>query len=203
MKVVLVSGKLQSGKNTFTDFLMEEIGKKYTIDFDYFAKPLKDECKEVFKNLINYLNTFNIPELTTHDETWYEKKNEITRLLLQIYGTEIFRNKVDSDWWAKKLKDKLLQRTEDVVVITDVRFKSEIKILEDAEKDGHFDLVKIRVDRDNFVRDDNPIHLHESEIDLDDYKFWEYKIQNDTTLDALKLNAIHVSKQIMRQMKYN
>lgn len=201
MKVILVSGKLQSGKNTFTDFLMEEIGKKHTIDYDYFAKPVKQECREVFKTLIDYLNKiskqYNIEELKTIDESWFEKKNEITRILLQTYGTEIFRNRVDSNWWAKKLKDKILTRTEDYIVVSDVRFKSEIKILEEAEHDELIDLFRVRIERSNCERDNNPIHTHESEIDLDDYKYWDYVIQNDTTLDALKLNALVVSKKIM------
>ena len=201
MKVILVSGKLQSGKNTFTDFLIDEVKKTNTIDFEFFAKPLKDECKDVFQNLTNYLNgistRFNIPELSTTNEQWYENKNEITRLLLQIYGTEIFRNKVDTDWWAKKLKDRVLQRKEDFIVITDVRFKSEINILDTLEHDHNIELVKIRIERTNYTRDDNPIHTHQSEIDLDDYKYWDYVIKNDTTLDVLKSNAIQVSKEIM------
>ena len=172
MKVVLVSGKLQSGKNTFTDFLIDEVKKYKTIDFEYFAKPVKQECREVFKTLINYLNDlsikYNIKELHTEEESWFEKKNEITRILLQTYGTDIFRDKVDSNWWAKKLKNKILKRTEDVIVITDVRFKSEIETLYSLEE-HNIELIKIRIERNNFVRDDNPIHTHQSEIDLDDF----------------------------------
>jgi dephospho-CoA kinase len=199
MKVVLVSGKLQSGKNTFTDFFIEEVKHTKTIDFEYFAKPVKQECREVFKNLINYLNEiskkYNIEELKTEEESWYEKKNEITRILLQTYGTDIFRDKVDSNWWAKKLKYKLLKREEDVIVITDVRFKSEVEIISELEK-NNIQVYKIRIERSNFVRDDNPIHKHQSEIDLDDYKGWDKIIYNDNGLEELKEQAINFSKYI-------
>ena len=63
--------------------------------------------------------------------------------------------------------------------------------------DELIDLFRVRIERSNYERDNNPIHTHESEIDLDDYKYWDYVIQNDTTLDALKLNALVVSKKIM------
>lgn len=199
MKVVLVSGKLQSGKNTFTDFLIDEVKKYKTIDFEYFAKPVKQECREVFKTLINYLNDlsikYNIKELHTEEESWFEKKNEITRILLQTYGTDIFRDKVDSNWWAKKLKNKILKRTEDVIVITDVRFKSEIETLYSLEE-HNIELIKIRIERNNFVRDDNPIHTHQSEIDLDDFENWDYVVENDNGLDDLNSQAIQISKDL-------
>ena len=121
-KVILVSGKLQSGKNTFTDILMEEMKKSISIDYDYFAKPLKNECKTVFSNLVDYLNKIslenNIPSLYTNEDSWYENKNEVTRILLQTYGTDIFRELVDEDWWAKKLKKKILARDEEVIVVS-------------------------------------------------------------------------------------
>lgn len=190
-KVILVSGKLQSGKNTFTDILMEEMKKSISIDYDYFAKPLKNECKTVFSNLVDYLNKIslenNIPSLYTNEDSWYENKNEVTRILLQTYGTDIFRELVDEDWWAKKLKKKILARDEEVIVVSDVRFKSELRIF---EQDNDLKLIKIRIERDNYTRDNNPIHYHISELDLDDYSNWDFILKNNDTLDALKQNTL-------------
>lgn len=190
-KVILVSGKLQSGKNTFTDILMEEMKKSISIDYDYFAKPLKNECKTVFSNLVDYLNKIslenNIPSLYTNEDSWYENKNEVTRILLQTYGTDIFRELVDEDWWAKKLKKKILARDEEVIVVSDVRFKSELRIF---EQDNDLKLIKIRIERDNYTRDNNPIHSHISELDLDDYSNWDFVLKNNETLDVLKQNTL-------------
>lgn len=190
-KVILVSGKLQSGKNTFTDILMEEMKKSISIDYDYFAKPLKNECKTVFSNLVDYLNKIslenNIPSLYTNEDSWYENKNEVTRILLQTYGTDIFRELVDEDWWAKKLKKKILARDEEVIVVSDVRFKSELRIF---EQDNDLKLIKIRIERDNYTRDNNPIHSHISELDLDDYSNWDFVLKNNETIDVLKQNTL-------------
>jgi dephospho-CoA kinase len=190
-KVILVSGKLQSGKNTFTDILMEEMKKSISIDYDYFAKPLKNECKTVFSNLVDYLNKIslehNIPSLYTNEDSWYENKNEVTRILLQTYGTDIFRELVDEDWWAKKLKKKILARDEEVIVVSDVRFKSELRIF---EQDNDLKLIKIRIERDNYSRDNNPIHSHISELDLDDYSNWDFVLKNNETIDVLKQNTL-------------
>jgi nucleoside-triphosphatase THEP1 len=50
--VILVSGKLQSGKNTFVNFMIDELREqKYKVDYDFFAKSVKDQCKDIFKNL--------------------------------------------------------------------------------------------------------------------------------------------------------
>ena len=54
------------------------------------------------------------------DDNWYEAKNKITRILLQTYGTEIFREMVDANWWVKILQKRICtERTEDILFITD------------------------------------------------------------------------------------
>lgn len=210
--VILVSGKLQSGKNTFVDLMMEELKKTdLKVDFDFFAKSVKDQCKDIFKNLIEYLNSIsqenNIPELYTVDENWYETKNKITRILLQTYGTEIFRDMVDSNHWSKILKRRIMmERNEDVLFITDVRFKSEISTICDSEAIKHdhrtispkYKVTKIRIERDNYVRGDDPIFTHQSEIDLDDFQEWDYLVKNNGTLDDLKRNAKETVSSILK-----
>lgn len=211
--VILVSGKLQSGKNTFVDLMMEELKKTdLKVDFDFFAKSVKDQCKDIFKNLIEYLNTiskeFNIPELYTIDDNWYENKNKITRILLQTYGTEIFRDMVDSNHWAKILKRRIMMdRNEDILFITDVRFKSEISTICDKESIKHdhrtitpkYNVIKLRIERDNYVRGDDPIFTHQSEIDLDNFSEWDYLVKNNGTLDDLKRNAKDIVSSILKQ----
>ncbi len=213
--IILVSGKLQSGKNSFTDMLIEELKKldnNLKIDFDLFAKSVKDQCKDIFKNLISYLNEVSvkndIPEIFTVEDNWYENKNKITRILLQTYGTDIFRDMIDSDHWAKILKYRMCERNEDILFVTDVRFKSEIKVICDKEpfqKDYRvvnpkYNIMKVRIERDNFVRDDNPIHNHQSEIDLDDYENWDVLIRNEGTLEELRLKARMLALKIKQEM---
>jgi cytidylate kinase len=209
--VILISGKLQSGKNTFTDMLMKELqptGLK--VGFDFFAKSVKDQCKDIFKTLTDYLNDvsekFNVPELKTIDDNWYETKNKITRILLQTYGTDIFREMVDANWWAKILQKRVCtERTEDILFITDVRFKSEIAAMLDKTPfrqdyrtiTPKYNVIKIRVERDNFDRPDDPIFNHPSEIDLDDYSDWDLVIKNNSDLSSLSKQAEQTTSFIL------
>lgn len=213
--IILLSGKLQSGKNTFADLVIAElksINPKLKIDFDLFAKSVKDQSKDIFRNLINYLNEiadeYGIEQIRTSDDNWYENKNVITRILLQTYGTEIFRDMIDKNHWAKILKYRMCDRDEDVMFITDVRFKSEMSVMCDKEpfqKDYRtqypsYKVLKVRIERDQFERDDNPIHQHASEIDLDDYEHWDVIIKNNGTLEELKIKAKALAQKIAEEM---
>ena len=213
--VILVSGKLQSGKNTFVNMLMEELkSTNLKVGFDFFAKSVKDQSKDIFKNLTDYLNTisekYNIPEIYTTEDNWYESKNHITRILLQSYGTDIFRDMVDSNHWAKILKRRLIsEKNEDIMFITDVRFKSEISTICDKEPMRHdyrtitpnYNVIKIRINRNNYERTDDPIFTHHSEIDLDDYTDWDVLINNDSDLNSLLKQAKNTKEFILKHMK--
>lgn len=213
--VILVSGKLQSGKNTFVNMLMEELkSTNLKVGFDFFAKSVKDQSKDIFKNLTDYLNTisekYNIPEIYTTEDNWYESKNHITRILLQSYGTDIFRDMVDANHWGKILKRRLVsEKNEDIMFITDVRFKSEISTICDKEPMRHdyrtitpnYNVMKIRINRNNYERTDDPIFSHHSEIDLDDYTDWDVLINNDSDLNSLLKQAKEAKEFILKHMK--
>lgn len=210
--VVLVSGKLQSGKNTFTDLVMKwlhQLRPELSIDFDFFARSVKDQSKDIFKVLIEYLNEiseeYGIRELKTEESNWYGEKNKITRILLQTYGTDIFRDMIDSDHWAKILRNRLQERNEDILFITDVRFKSEMTVICDRTPYIHnyrtvtpnYNITRIRVERSTYERTDDPIFTHHSEIDLDDYTNWNFLIKNDETLVELDEKAKQVAMNIL------
>jgi hypothetical protein len=215
--IILVSGKLQSGKNAFTDMLIEELkptGKK--LGFDFFSKSVKDQSKDIFKNLIDYLNSiseeYNIPELKTEDENWYENKNKIARILLQTYGTNIFRDMIDENHWGKILKRRVCaDRTEDFLFITDVRFKSEIETISDKTSFKHdrrtitpnYNILKIRINRNTFERTDDPIFTHDSELNLDDYSDWDMIVNNDSSLEDLRIKSKQVARFILEKTQKN
>lgn len=188
--VVLVSGKLQSGKNTFADLCIENLKNDLKVSYDYFAKELKQRCKEDFKPLVEYVNSLNIPELHTEDDNWYENKNKLTRILLQVYGTDVFRNRVSEDYWAEQLVENVYNSDSDVIFVTDVRFPSEITAL---ENEG-FDVVSVRINR-NLNRDDS-VNEHESETALDNYTSWDYVFDNSGTYDELKEFSINFSELV-------
>lgn len=184
-RVILISGKLQSGKNQFAEYLketFEQHGK--LVRCDLFAKGVKDGAKEDFKLLCDYLNTLDIPELKTTEENFYEEKTELTRILLQLYGTEIFRNRVDKNHWVKQLIYRAKENSEYVSLVTDVRFQNEISLL---KQDPDLYVCTVRINRTvNRIGVENE---HPSETSLDTYSDWDFHITNNGTLEDLREDA--------------
>ena len=190
-KLILVSGKMQSGKNTFADLLSEElVSSGKTVRFDLFAKSLKDGVWDDFYALHTfvYREYWKLPPEVRHLVKWmnvekdnfYENKSEYGRLLLQIYGTEIFRNRVDDLYWVKTVEKRYVGQEEQYCVVTDVRFPNEIEYF----KSHYPNVVTIRVNRTNRngkVFNDE----HFSEKALDGYSNFDIVVDNDGSLEEL------------------
>jgi len=204
--VILFSGKMRVGKNVAADFLIKKFKeKKLKVETDLFAHDLKHNCKDDFKilagvldsyaeNLKVLVNTFTsvltknsmldtlldaIDTIRVKDENYFENKNNVTRALLQIYGTEIFRDRVDNDYWAKQVRNRVLKSDADAIIITDTRFPNEISVFNDVNADD-IKVISIRVERNTGIN-----NTHESETALDDHKEWNYIIDNNGSLEDL------------------
>jgi hypothetical protein len=118
----------------------------------------------------------------------------MTRILLQLYGTEIFRNRVDKEYWAKQVVENVKNSDSDVIFITDVRFPSEI----DALKNQGFDIITIRINR-RMTRE-HEFNQHESETALDNYGLFDEVVENNGTLEELKEKAKVFSKMIQNRI---
>ncbi len=221
--VLLISGKLQSGKNTFADIIKNILTERQiSVRTDLFAGSLKEWCSEDFKSVADYLNNFTesiksavkifenvdrypereafvrkidsmLNELQIQNENWYENKTKLTRLILQIYGTEIFRQRVDNDWWAKQLKKRVLESSSLFTLITDVRFPNEIEVFYDMPED--YKIITIRVERK--LNTESDIAQHESETALDNYDCWNYIVDNNGSLEDLRYSAKVVLDDIL------
>ena len=223
-----MSGKARSGKNTFGNFLMEEFKKQnLNVKQEAFADGVKNGSKADFKPLTDFLNEFvehikaqigpmlsfnkNAPvdtymkveellnQLKTKDENWFEEKTPVTRLILQAYGTEIFRKRVDMDWWAKLLKDKFLKSDADITIVTDCRFPNEIEVFNDAQD---YRVITIKIERK--VPTASVVAAHDSETALDNWTAWNYIIDNNNiSMEELRESAITVAKDILaKEPKY-
>jgi len=188
------------------------------VSADYFAKAVKDGCKEDFKKLADELNNYvielkrviiskynyineildsKIDELKISDENWYENKTFITRTILQLYGTEIFRNRVDSDYWVKQVKDKCEKSDSDIILVTDTRFPNEITEM----YSDNYDLITIRLLRD--INKDKSKN-HYSETALDDWNEWTYIIDNKrNSLKSFQKQVIMVAEDILKNKSEN
>lgn len=212
--LILVSGKLQSGKNTFSNLLKCEIESRYRkkVAMDSFASSLKSNCFQDFSNIVSLFkkeheklvskgyDAEDIKWMDIGEMNFYEDKTDFTRLLLQIYGTDIFRKRVDDLYWIKDFETRVNKSKSSFVLVTDVRFKNEInyfqKQYEENPETYSIKPFRIRVERSDIPREDIQ-NSHISERDLDDYDDWDYVINNDGTLDDLLLLATDLSSYLI------
>lgn len=165
-KIILISGKARSGKDTFAMYFKAEakIHCKRVLTIRY-GDILKFVCKEYFN--------------------WNGEKNEEGRSLLQNVGTDLCRHN-NPDTWVNCVIElvKGLKSNYDYVLIPDVRFPNEITKWWDTD----FDSITVRINRvDEDMSDyDNGLtkeqKQHSSEVALDDWVF-DYDVCNKKVTD--------------------
>lgn len=145
-----------------------------------FADKLKAVLSIIF-NLGSYRNLYN--ENIKNSENSLKIKGEdghilTYRELLQKFGTEVGRT-IDKDLWINSLFLNLDRNSN--YIITDVRFINE------AEACLENEAILIRVNRNT-----NQMQ-HSSETDLDDYKSFDYTIENNGSLEDLIDNVLQLN----------
>ncbi len=152
MKVIGVSGKAYSGKDTIAEMVAELMrGPDQKVVRVGFADALKEECRAL---------------------GWDGKKDDAGRALLQRVGVE--RRAQQSDYWIRKAFEKMTD-PETLYIVPDVRFQNEADAIRAAGGQVW------RVTRfDSFTGEpfDNGLSAeakaHVSETDLDHYDFDRY-----------------------------
>ena len=175
-KIYIVCGKARHGKDTIGEIIENyyNSNNKKIIHLSYGSY-----IKEYAKKISNW---------DGNDET---KPRE----LLQELGTEVIRKQIDELFFINRIMDdiKVYSYFFDAVVITDGRFKKEV----DIPKTTFKNVVAIHVNRPNF---DNGLTLeqkqHLTEIDLDDYKKYDYNIENCGTIGDLEEKVIKIIEEV-------
>lgn len=174
-----VSGKKRSGKDTFFEYA-NKISSQRGVNFENrkFADNLKKICSilsgeniDVFQDHTFYNNVINSYNLTVRE-------------LLQIVGTEVFRDSFDKNVWVKSLFNTY--KPNQNWIVTDVRFPNEANAI---KKRGG---ILIRINRDLLNDEDK----HESETALDDYNNFDYIISNNDSLESYRNNIIKIITEI-------
>ena len=167
MKVLIISGKAQNGKDTVAAFIRDKLVEdKHSVLVTHYADLLKFICRNYFG--------------------WNGVKDEHGRKMLQYVGTEVIR-KENPDLWVNfiVLMLKYFHNNWDYVIIPDGRFPNEISVM----RDSGFETLHLRVTRSNFI---SPLTAgqrnHQSETALDTYEA-DYCIDNNGTLSELKLKV--------------
>lgn len=184
MRIIGISGRAESGKDTVADHLVEVglVDKKYM-----FATYLKQMCHDMFniptndlyngKNKltnvkITKLVEFLIPEL-------YDRIGEYltVREVLQYFGTNVVRT-FFPDCWVNAAFNCI--KDDGTIIISDVRFLNEVRAIQNTGG------IVIRLTR--CVTD----MTHESEILLDEFNGFDIVYDNATESVEQTLSGIEV-----------
>lgn len=170
-KVIAISGKARHGKDTVADLLIK-----------FYAE---QGIKAIKIPLATYIKTY------AKMLGWDGRDETKPRELLQQLGTDIIKIKMNKRLFHVERVatdiEILSEVSEDirpqVFIIPDTRFQSEVNYLKAYFKD---ELTLIRVERSNFdnhLTEEQKNHL--SEVDLDNYGGFNYKLENDGAIESL------------------
>lgn len=172
MKIFVIGGKAKTGKNTFGEYLREELK-------DYGYKPCVIHITApLYSFARNYFE-------------WDDKTDEKPREFLQKMGTEIIKEKLGKKTF---LLDRLYEDIEilsnffDVFIIPDARLIEEFESIKKKYKS----VVSIKLVRENFddlLTEEEASHVTETEIDR--YDKFDYVVKN-TGFKSLKDNALEI-----------
>ena len=163
MKILMISGKSGSGKDTFANIMREKLenSNKKCITLHY-----ADLVKYYLKQYYN----------------WDGVKDEKGRTLLQQLGTNKVRAKFPN-YWAETIAKFLaaIPNDFDCAFIPDARFPNEIEVVKYYNPQA----ISIRIER--FKENNTPYYnpnftikqlTHPSETSLDDYEDFDYFVEN-------------------------
>lgn len=172
-RLILISGKARSGKDTVAEIIkqcLEAHGKKVCIL--HYADYLKSICKTIYG--------------------WNGEKDEYGRSLLQSVGQE-FRS-IYPHFFVDAVIDlyKVLRHTFDVIIVPDTRYPNEIK----RWRKAFIKPLTIRVERyeENGLTQEQKQHM--SEVALDKYSF-DKVIVNNVPVESLQIVIDRFVKSII------
>ncbi len=150
----------------------------FILGIGYKARQGKDEAAKAIvkfcgrKNL--YAKQYAFADaIKIHCRIAYGMERKDARLL-QMVGTDVYRNMVNSNFWVNILKRTIVEQNPDVAVITDVRFKNECDMIRDL--DGKLMKVSRRAEHGPWVCDQRD-NEHSSETELDSFYNWDADIE--------------------------
>lgn len=166
MKLFLICGKAESGKNTFGELLKKE----------YEARGKKVCLLRITKPLYSYLEDYF---------GWDGKEDSKPRKMLQELGTEVIKEKLGmKTFLLDRLVDdiKILDNYFDVGIITDGRLIDEFNYLKELYPD--IKIIRLYRDEENKLSKDEKNHITEKDLDRD-YQY-NYKVYNTSKKELEK-----------------
>ena len=175
MVLIGLLARKRSGKDTVADHLVKH--------YSFNKLSLADPLKEAISILFGFSDEQLYGDLKeTVDPTW----NVSPRLVLQWFGTEVFRRNINTiiptiqdNFWVESFKVKynalIKSDPNKRIVVADVRFPNEIRAIH--ELGG----VVIKIERPDILDGDS----HESEKNIDLINDYDVLLKNDGTIEQL------------------
>lgn len=176
-KIFIVSGKANSGKDTTCELINNYIKLK--------------ELKSINLQFSTYIKMY-----AKAISGWNGEEDTKPRSLLQEIGTSIIRDKIDNEFFIKRIIGdiKVYSYYCDVITISDARLPEEIDSIYEA-----FDnVVRINIERPNYDNNLNSKEKkHRTEVGLDNYNNYDYIIINDGTLEDLNKKIEKIVNEVL------
>lgn len=173
-KIIILSGKAQSGKNECADIIKEyyeKIGLK-TVVISY-ASYLKMYAKEVLG--------------------WDGNESTKPRDFLQQVGVELIKNKINPNMLIDRVTDdiRVYSYFFDIIVISDARFVDEISVI----KDNFSNVSVIHVlGKSNDLTFEQ--QSHSTETGLDGYNDYDFIVNNDGSKEELRNKIFYLLEEV-------
>lgn len=170
MKIIILSGKAESGKNKVASIIENKLKYKNVITISY-ASYLKEYAKNILK--------------------WNGLEETKPRTFLQEIGDYV--KTIDN----KFLINRLLQDIEvyknyfDVIIISDARFIEEINCVK--EKHENVSVINV-IGKENNLNEMEKNHI--TETALDNYNLYDFKIENIGSIEALEKEVKNIVEVI-------
>ena len=189
-KIVLIHGKKRSGKDYIASLIKKELESCHNIK----AKKLSLAYK--MKVMISSLFNISLDELEEYknkeSSIYLKEDNEYKKILtfreiLQRFGTEVMKNTFGEDIWIRFLIKEIKSSEEEVILIPDIRFEEELRILS-----GLGSSYTIYIESKSI--DNNDQHISEKGLPK---KFFSYYFDNSKkNHDEAKHFAAHIADKI-------
>jgi hypothetical protein len=181
MKIILIGGKANSGKDSTAEY----------IDEYYRSRGL---------DVVNIQIAFYIKMYAKEIAKWDGDNETKPRQLLQDLGTELIRKQIDEYFFIKRIIQDIdiYSRYFDVITISDGRLPEEFASI----KLAYPETVTVHITRPGFtsrLTKDQKAHVTEALVDEIEY---DYEIVNDGTLDDLQKKAIELVQTIEKETKF-
>jgi len=189
--IIIVSGKKQSGKDTFCSFVNEfapSIFSKLA-----FADSLKISLQKFLKfnfDISVPLDSFYLNEKKEKKLSNYSKISSL-RVAMQWFG-QMMKENFGEDFWVKKVISQIELHPGNCV-ISDARFPYEIEGIKNAFLNKEYNIYSIRINRKSSLVDSD---ISETALDEKPITYFDFTIDNNGTFDEFEESCRKILTEI-------